>query len=135
MFRAHTQAGFALRAIVLAVVFVGALGVAAIPVVNQEIRAQKKEEIVRILATITMAKTQYAVDHDLIDGRTVTIEQIMTAARTDKTKFLPSAPVFPLQGKLTLNPIGQLPTYTLDSGEEIKMMTPTGDAEPLTAPE
>lgn len=117
--------GFAWRAIVAAVVLLAVLSVAAIPVVRIDAGDQQRKEIVETLAVITMAKTAYAVDNELIDGRVVTLDQLV-----GHTKFLKERPFFPLDGKLKLNPIGELPVYVLDNGEEIEMKVGSTNGTP-----
>ncbi len=122
------------RTILFFVAVIAGLIVLPMPFLARDGEAMKRENTVRILATIAMAKTAYAVDYDLHDGSVVTMDQLLAPrpAREDVRSsvtlpHLAARPVFPFkpgEGELMLGPIGGgeagLPVFKLKNGETIK---------------
>lgn len=131
--------------IVFVLIF-AALIALSIPYVARDKTRVKREETVRILATIAMAKTAYAVENELRDGSAITMEQLLaprpanpgaddsdTTAATVKLPRLGRAPVFPYtkdEGELILEPIGMLPVFKLKNGETIAPKIERSQATP-----
>ncbi len=65
------------RTILFFVAVIAGLIVLPMPFLARDGEAMKRENTVRILATIAMAKTAYAVDYDLHDGSVVTMDQLL----------------------------------------------------------
>lgn len=114
---------------IITVVIVAALVVLAMPFVARQKEEARREATVHILATLAMAKTAYAVENEVRDGATVTVEQMIAPrpAREERRSSvtlprLTEKPVFPYtseEGQLILGPIGEMPVFKLKSGETI----------------
>lgn len=125
------------RTVVIFVAILAAIIALSIPFVARDKNEARRETTIRILASIAMAKTAYAVEYDLRDGATVTMEQLLAprpvkpSADDNNTTtvkvnlpHLEQTPVFPYakdEGELILEPIGKkMPVFKLKNGETIE---------------
>ncbi len=93
----------------------------AAPGVERQTREEQRRQVVRQLTRISMAKEAYTVEHDLLDGAVVQLDQLLV-----DNPYLEQEPVFMIPGQLVLRPIGQVPAFELPDGEMIEPLPRTG---------
>lgn len=106
---------------ILLVIFLIALSV---PGVERRAQRFQREHVIEQLALIAAAKEKLALDEGLLDGTTVTMEQLLAIE-----EILPSHPSIPPDVPFSINPIGTLPTAEF-RGETLTPLTDYSDRLP-----